>query len=264
MKLHSAIEIIKSMELIYGPVTSQRYGTTLGVNLLGRDKVCSYNCVYCSLGSTALTMNKVRKDYVFPALDDIKDAFRTYIRKSVPVDAVVVSGNGEPTLYPEFDEAMRMITHLRDEHLPGKKVVVLTNGAHLDSKKTVVGLNLADERVIKVDAGNDVLLQKVNDPLIRINMAKFLSGVHKLKDCTIQSMFFAGDVDNTTNEAIEEWIEVIGMIKPKAIQLCTLTRMPKTHPGLNAVDEDTLYSIAFKLRKRTQLEANVFGFPQAG
>lgn len=252
------------MDLIYGPVSSQRYGTTLGVNLLGREKVCSYNCVYCSLGPTALTMNKVRKDYVFPALDDIRDAFRQYIKKSVPVDAVVVSGNGEPTLYPEFDAAMALMQSLREEHLPGKKIIVLTNGAHLDSKKTVAGLNLADERVIKVDAGNDNLLQKVNDPLIRINMAKFLNGVHKLKDCTVQSLFFAGDIDNTVNEAVEEWIEVIGMIKPKAIQLCTLSRPSKTHPGLKSVDEDTLYSIAFKLKKRTNLEANVFAFPQAG
>lgn len=252
------------MELVYGPVSSQRYGTTMGINLLGQDKVCSYNCVYCSLGPTELTMNKVRKDYAFPTLDDIREAFRAYIRKSVPVDAVVVSGNGEPTLYPDFDEAMRMILHLRDEHLPGKKVVVLTNGAHLDSKKTVAGLNLADERVIKVDAGNDAVLQKVNDPLIRINMAKFLNGVHKLKDCTVQSLFFTGDIDNTLNEAVEEWIEVIGMIKPQTIQLCTLTRPSKTWPTLKAVDEDTLYSIAFKLKKRTNLEASVFAFPQAG
>lgn len=252
------------MDLVYGPVTSQRYGSTLGVNLLGSEKVCSYNCVYCSLGPTELTMNKVRKGHVFPALDDIRQAFRTYIKKSVPMEAVVVSGNGEPTLYPEFDEAIKMIKELRDEHVPGKKVIVLTNGAHLDSKKVVHGLNLADERVIKVDAGNDILLQKVNDPLIRINMAKFLSGVHRLKDCVVQSMFFSGTVDNTENEFLEEWIEVLGMIKPKGIQICTLTRPTPVMPGLKAVDEDTLYSIAFKLKKRTNLEASVFCIPQAG
>ena len=85
-------------ELIYGPVKSLRYGSTLGVNLLGVSKVCSYNCVYCHLGPTQLTMNKIRKDYEFPTLDQIRDAFREYIKKSVPTDAVVISGNGEPTL----------------------------------------------------------------------------------------------------------------------------------------------------------------------
>ncbi len=252
------------MDIVYGPHVSQRYGTTLGINLLGNEKVCSYNCVYCSLGPTSLTMNKMRKDYKFPTLDEVRTAFREYIRKSVPMEAVVVSGNGEPTLHPEFDEAMRMIMQLRDEHLPGRQVVVLSNGAHLESKKVVAGLNLCDERVIKVDAGNDLLMQKTNDPLIRINMAKFLNGIRRLGDCTIQSMFFTGALDNTQAEAIEEWIEVIGMIKPKAVQICTLSRPSNTNADIKAVDEDTLYAIAFKLKKRTNLEANVYCLPQAG
>lgn len=252
------------MNIVYGPVQSLRYGTTAGINLLGEEKVCSYNCAYCSLGPTKLTMNFVRKDYVFPTLDSVRESFRTYIRQTVPVDAIVVSGNGEPTLYPEFDEAMKLIMELRQEHLPGKKIVVLSNGAHLDNKKVVSGLNMADERVIKVDAGNDALLSKVNDPLIRINMTKFLNGIGKLSDCTVQSMFFSGEFSNMEAEHIDEWIEILGMVKPKAVQLCTITRATPLHPGLKAADEDTLYSIAFKLKKRTGLEASVFGAQKPG
>lgn len=251
------------MDLVYGPVQSLRYGSTLGINLLGNDKVCSYNCVYCHLGPTLLTMNTIRKDYVFPTFEDIRAAFKTYIAKSVQVDAIVVSGNGEPTLYPDFEEAMKVVTQLRDDHLPGKKIVVLTNGAHLDVKKVAAGLNLADERVIKVDAGDDALLQKVNDPLIRLNMAKFLNGIGKVKDLTVQSLFFDGENGNSAAAAVDDWIEVIGMIKPQKIQLTTLSRPSLTHPGLKALDEDALYAIAFKLKKRTTLEASVFG-PKQG
>ncbi len=138
---------------------------------------------------------------------------------------------------------------------------MLSNGAHLDSKKVVNGMNLADERVIKIDAGNDTLMAKVNDPLIRINMAKFLSGIRKLKDVTVQSLFFTGEVDNSGSEALEDWIEVIGMIKPQVVQLTTITRPTPIMPGLKALDEDALYSIAFKLKKRTMLEAAVFPSP---
>lgn len=246
------------MELIYGPVQSLRYGTTMGINLLGSAKVCSFNCVYCDLGPTELTMNKIRKDHQFPSLDQLQSAFKDYIKSSVTVEAIVVSGHGEPTLYPDFDDAMKMLSKLRDEHLPGKKIIVLSNGAHLDNKKVIHGLNLADERVIKVDAGSDTLMQKINDPLIRLSMSKFLAGFPKLKDCCVQSLFFTGELDNTGADAIDEWIEVLGMIKPKAIQLCTLTRPSKVRPNLKPVDEDTLYSIAFKLKKRTTLEAEVF------
>lgn len=245
------------MDLIYGPVKSLRYGSTLGINLLGREKVCSYNCVYCHLGPTVLTMNKIRKDYEFPTLDHLKLAFREYIKKSVTSDAIVISGNGEPTLYPQFEEAVQLITELRNEHVPDAKIVCLSNGAHLDSKKVVQGMNLLDERVIKVDAGSDALMQKINDPLVRINMAKFLSGVHKLSDCVVQALFIEGDVANTAQEVLDEWMEVVGMIKPKTVQLCTMTR-PGFLPGIRAVEDDVLYGIAFKLKKRTGLESHVF------
>jgi wyosine [tRNA(Phe)-imidazoG37] synthetase (radical SAM superfamily) len=246
------------MDIVYGPVKSLRYGNTLGINLLGNEKVCSYNCIYCHLGPTVLTMNKIRKDYEFPSLEQITAAFKENIKKSVPADAIVVSGNGEPTLHPEFEEVIKRLVELRDEHLPGIKIVVLSNGAHLDLKKVINGLNLADERVIKVDAGNDPLMQKINDPLIRINLAKFLPGFRKLKDCIVQSLFVVGEFDNTGSDMIDEWIEVIGMIKPKTIQICTLTRPSGVTSGSKAADEDTLYGIAFKLKKRTTLEASVF------
>jgi wyosine [tRNA(Phe)-imidazoG37] synthetase (radical SAM superfamily) len=245
------------MELIYGPVQSLRYGSSLGVNLLGASKVCSYNCVYCHLGPTTLTMNKVRKDYVFPQLEEIKASFREYVKRTVPTDHIVISGNGEPTLHPQFAEAVQLILDLRTEHMPGTKVICLSNGAHLDSKKVVAGMNLLDERVIKVDAGNDNLMQKINDPLVRINMAKFLSGVRKLTDCTVQSLFVEGELNNCSAEVLDEWMEVVGMIKPKNVQLCTVTRAGFM-PGIRAVEDDVLYGIAFKLKKRTGLESQVF------
>ena len=102
-------------------------------------------------------------------------------------------------------------------------------------------------------------MQKVNEPLIRTNVAKFIAGFRKLTDFSIQSMFVRGPLDNTQNDAVDDWIEVVGMIKPKSVQICTLTRPSLTDPLIQSVDEDTLYSIAFKLKKRTTLEASVFG-----
>jgi len=152
---------------------------------------------------------------------------------------------------------VQLILELRNEHMPGTKVVCLSNGAHLDSKKVVSGMNLLDERVIKVDAGSDMLMQKINDPLVRINMAKFLSGVRKLNDCVVQSLFVDGEPSNSAPEFLDEWMEIIGMVKPKFVQLCTLTR-PGFSTGVRAVEDDVLYGIAFKLKKRTGLESQVF------
>jgi len=245
------------MKLIYGPVQSKRYGTTLGINLLGDVKVCSYNCGYCRLGPTEMTMNKARKEYEFPSLEQIQTAFRDNVKNPGTYNRIVISGNGEPTLHSDFDKAAEMIIELRNQHFPGVPVAILSNGAHLDVKRVVNGMNLLDERVVKFDAGTDALLKKVNAPLVRITVSKLLAGVRKLNDCVVQSLFLTGAVDNTGTEALDEWIEIVGMIKPKAVQICTLTD-PGITPDIKALSEDALDAIAFKVKKRTGLEAQVF------
>ncbi len=205
-----------------------------------------------------MTLNKARKEYIYPSIDDLQQAFRKYIQQSVKIDNIVVSGNGEPTLYPEFEAAMQAICELRDTHLPGIKIVALSNGAHLDIKKVISGLNLIDEPVIKIDAGNDRILQSLNQPLVRTTLEKLLSHLPKLSSFVSQSLFVKGEIDNSQAETIDEWIEIMGILKPKTIQICTLSRSSKVHPGLLRLEEDELYGIAFKLKKRTTLEAQVF------
>lgn len=202
-------------------------------------------------------MNKIRKEYNFASLDALANEFRTYLQQSVPIDAIVISGNGEPTLHPQFEEAVQLIVNLRNEHLPARKVILLTNAAHFDSRKVIAGANLADERVVKIDAGNDACMTSVNDPLVRINMTKLITGIRKLKDCVVQALFVEGEKSNVGTDIIDEWIEVIGMIKPKSVQICTMSR-PGFNDSVKAVSEDILDSIAHKLKKRTSLECEVF------
>ncbi|MHA2380221.1 MAG: hypothetical protein ACXADS_13185 [Candidatus Thorarchaeota archaeon] len=42
------------MTYIYGPVSSWRYGRSLGVDIIIPPKKCTDNCVYCQLGSTKM------------------------------------------------------------------------------------------------------------------------------------------------------------------------------------------------------------------
>lgn len=251
-----------SWDLIYGPVESRRYGRSLGINLLGSQKACSFDCVYCELGRSELRMNQIKKDLNFADLGDLKKRLTERIRvlnakEDTYFDSIVLSGNGEPTLYPHFYDAVEIIMAAQQELCPDAKVVALTNAAHLDNKKVVAGLNSLDERVVKVDAGNVQLFKRLNNPLIRGDLDKVLAGIRRLDDCVVQSMFIQGAIDNTRNEHIEEWIEVVGMIRPKSVQIYTLDRVPASS-DLKKVDEDTLHVIASKLKRRTQIESIVF------
>lgn len=247
----------RGMPIIYGPVESRRFGISLGVNPLGNEKICSFDCRYCDLGPTEITMSKARKDHVYPSIDDIVTALKASLKKrSADISTITVSGNGEPTLYPEFDQLVAALKAVRNDMVPKAKLAILSNGAHLDSRKVIQGLNELDIRSIKLDAGNDRLMKALNAPLVRRNLLQIVAGLRKLKDCTIQSMFVKGAIDNTLASDIEDWMEMIGMIKPMAIHIYTVTR-PPVDSHIQPVDEDALYSIVFKLKKRTQLEAQV-------
>jgi len=250
------------MPIVYGPVKSRRFGQSLGINLLGQSqKICSFDCVYCHLGPTELRMNQIKKNDSFTAVDDLRQAvptaFQSAHASTTKIDIIMISGNGEPTLHPEFDDAVKYLKEARDLHLPKTPIGVLTNGAHLDSRKVIDALNSIEMSVVKFDVGGDSLLKSFNAPLIRTSISKLIRDVRPLKNLVVQSLFVGGQPDNSTSQAIDDWIEVIGMIKPKEVQIHGMNRTP-AYPGLKALDEDSLYTIASRLERRTQIRALVF------
>ncbi len=252
----------KKMEIVYGPVQSRRLGHVVGVNLLGTNaKVCSFDCPYCDLGPTTIRLNRVKTDTVFPTPEKLEAALREGFTKAhqstEKVHAISISGNGEPTLHPFFPEAVDIIVRSRDLYLPNTPIAIFTNGVNMETRKTTDALNRLDERMIKVDAGNDRVFKVINTPLVRASITKIISGAKHLKDCVVQSFFVQGAVDNTSAADIEDWIEVIGLIRPKAVHIHGLNRVPAVR-GLQACSEDTLYTIVQKLERRTQIRALVF------
>lgn len=247
-------------DVVYGPVPSRRLGKSLGINLLGQEKkICSYDCPYCDLGSTVIRMNEIKKSGYFesvPALAaKIRDGFSKHYGEKI--DAITIVGNGEPTLYPDFDEIAAEIIKLRDEIFPRVPVGVMTNGSQLDNKKVLKGVSLLDLKMLKLDAGNDKTLKKINAPLVKDTIESLITNARKLKNVILQSCFVEGAVANTANEDIEEWIEAVGMVKPDIVHIYTIDRVPATS-GLIRPEEDTLYTIAAKLEKRTRIKWKVY------
>lgn len=255
------------MNLVLAPRESLRFGMSIEINPLGDKKVCSYNCVYCNLGPSEIRMNQVKKQLQFPSVESLESELRAVITSTVTggiaIDSLLISGNGEPTLHPEFDQVTDRILKVQKETLPNSKALVLTNGAHIDNRRTVETLNLYDERIVKVDAASEEGFKAVNAPLIRGNMSKVTSGARKLKDCIVQSLFFQGPNSNLDSEELEEWMEVVGIVKPKSVQLHTLTRDSIGKNGLQPATEDELYTILSKFQRKSDIEIKVFFDPES-
>lgn len=224
---------------------------SLDINILGLQKICSFNCVYCDLGSSTMTMNQIRRDYTFPTVEEIMTNVQMQMNSmdSSEYNTLRLSGRGEPLLHPQIAEIITALRELRDQNAPQAKIEIFSNGAHIGSRKVITALNKLDRRIIKLDAGNADILKKINAPLVRLTVDRLAEDIKKLTDCILQSTFVQGAVTNTSPEHLEDWLEIVGMIQPKQLNI----RTPSKHifrQDIQAVDEDTLETIASRVRRR--------------
>ena len=121
------------VDVLYGPVNSRRLGRSLGINLMpGPYKLCSFNCVYCHYGWTKEhTMDAQSHVQDLPPLDYVVERVRLAARSALEFDYLTFSGNGEPTLYPQFAELVTEVARIRDRYRPAAKIALLSNSTGL-------------------------------------------------------------------------------------------------------------------------------------
>ena len=142
---------------IYGPVSSWRLGSSLGIDVLSaKEKACSFDCLYCQIGRTAVKTKK-RKIYA-PTKDVIKEI--SNLPPDLKIDYITFSGTGEPTLASNLGELIKKIKGLRRE-----KIAVITNSSLMNNKAVREELALADFVIAKLDAPNEEMFEKIIHPL---------------------------------------------------------------------------------------------------
>ena len=118
-------------DIVFGPIHSRRLGHSLGINLLPRNgKLCNFDCIYCECG-----WNKDgREDRKLPSASDLEDALDAKLREcseaGVPIDSITFSGDGEPTLNPDFAKIIDITISLRDKRHPSMP------SSHLRARKS--------------------------------------------------------------------------------------------------------------------------------
>ena len=140
-------------DIVFGPIFSRRLGSSLGVNLLpSKGKLCNFDCVYCECGWN----RDGRSDHVFPTYDEVAAALTEKMSKAsaegVRVDSVTFSGNGEPTMHPDFPAIIDLTLSLRDRFFPEAKVSVLSNATLIGRKEVAEALMKVDNPILKIDA----------------------------------------------------------------------------------------------------------------
>ena len=148
-------------QIAYGPIHSRRLGTSLGMELMPlAHKLCTFNCVYCECGwNTPVSHPKL------PTREEVKMALEARLKEGLDLDVITFSGNGEPTLHPDFLGIIEDTCALRDQYCPKAKVSVLSNSTQLGRTDVVQALRLCDNRILKLDAATDEMMRRIDLPV---------------------------------------------------------------------------------------------------
>ena len=243
--------------IVYGPLESRRFGKSLGINLLpSEQKVCSFDCLYCQYGRT-----RVQKPISFPEAakveEEVSRSFASAKDRGEAIHWIMIAGNGEPTLHPEFPKIVHTLRLLRDRWFPGVPIGILSNSATCHWADIHDSLSLLDGRFMKLDAGSPDVLGAVNQPLNKSLWPQMIGGLYRLRNIVLQSLFIRGMADNTSEKAVEDWIDAVGYVRPESVQLYTIDR-PPAEESVQSVEKTALEAIAVRLREKTKIPAFVF------
>ena len=242
-------------DLVFGPLKSRRLGISLGINLLPHTgKICSFECIYCECGWT----QKPAVEAHLPKREDVRTALENKLKelKGTPLEpeSLTFSGNGEPTLHPQFAEIIDDVVELRNKYCPKAVVSVLTNGTMIDKKEVFDALCKIENNIIKLDGGTLQSIIDIDQPKVPYDLDKYIEQLQRFNgNLTIQTLFLRGMhngkvIDNTTPTEVEAWLQHIAKIKPRLVMMYVIERATPEE-NLEKISRSELEAIAKQVNK---------------
>lgn len=245
--------------IIYGPIRSRRLGISLGVNLLPtRYKLCSFDCVYCHYGHTAVkSLSADARD--LPWSREVLREVEVALRKFPHIDTITFSGNGEPTLHPAFAKIATAVRDLRDSIAPNVKLALFSNATTAHLEPIHEALALFDLPMLKLDAGDPDTLAAINRPAPEVSWEHIVGGLEQVPNLLIQSVLIDGEVTNVTEAAFEAWVDTLVKLDPARVQIYS-TDYPVPENSVERVLPYALKRIAEDVKARTGLPIEALWF----
>ena len=195
-------------------------------------KLCTFNCIYCECG-----WNTPVSHPQLPTRAEVKAALEARLKEGLNLDVITFSGNGEPTLHPDFLGIIEDTCALRDQYCPTAKVSVLSNSTQLGRPDVVQALRLCDNRILKLDAGTDEMMRRIDLPVNpNLTVHQIMEWLQVFNgDFTLQTCFLQGEhngqrIDNTTPEELTAWYKAVDTLHPKQIMIYVIDRKtPEEH-----------------------------------
>jgi wyosine [tRNA(Phe)-imidazoG37] synthetase (radical SAM superfamily) len=263
---------------IYLVISQRARGLSIGVNM-NPDQACNFGCVYCEVKrvqpppdrrvNTQLMTAELKR-----ALSWVKDGtlkelpcYQTVPEELLQLREVALSGDGEPTLCPNFSDVVQALIHVRAQaQYPFFKLVLITNGTGLDSPAVERGLRwftARDEIWIKLDAGTPEYMRRINRT--QFSYDKILSNllaIGRQRPIVIQSLFPLLQDQEPSEDEIEQYVKRLKELRVAGAEI-SLVQIYSAHRPTALADcrhlsLQCLSRIAHRVREVAGLEAEVF------
>ena len=236
-------------ETVFGPIFSRRLGSSLGINLLPeRGKICNFDCIYCECGWN----RDGRNDTVLPTAEKVRTDLERKLREcvnalmcecvsadasstntltqshnnAIQIDSITFSGDGEPTINPEFPQIIDDTLRLRDQYYPQAKVSVLSNATRVHIPEVFNALCKVDNPIMKIDAPTNELVEKINMPAPGYDLHRVIEALKQFNgNFVLQTCMLRGNgFDSSAPEVIGPMMDIVRLLKPREWMVYTIDR----------------------------------------
>ena len=262
------------------PVLSRRAGgISIGVNL-NPDKGCNFKCVYCQVDrSEPGERRPIDIERLTEELDHMLDLvtsgriYRETKFRDTPeplrrLNDVALSGDGEPTMCPKFDEVVSACVAARGRRPERVKLVLLTNASMFHHDRVRRGLAVltaaGGEIWAKLDAGTEAYFHEVAHSAVPWRrILDNLAEAARRQPIVIQSLFMRIHGEPPPPAERDAYCDLLDEIlarggRIKLVQIHTIAR-PPAQSRVAALSDAELDTLARHVRDRTGLTVAAFG-----
>ncbi|MGO9108507.1 MAG: radical SAM protein [Thermoguttaceae bacterium] len=266
---------------VYAVVSRRSGGVSIGVNL-NPEKYCNFDCVYCQVDRAVrggAVLRKIDLPQLAGELDEMVELaltgrlfegtrFSTTPAEYRRLNDIAMSGDGEPTASPIFDEVVQLCADVRRSRgLDEVKLVLITNATLLQRERVRKALEVLDanngEIWGKLDAGTEEYYRTIDRSKVKLaEVLENLTVAARQRPIVIQSLFMRLNDEPPPLAEQEAYCErlceiIAGGGQVKLVQIHTIARHP-AESFASPLENAEVDALAELVRKRTGLAAAAY------
>ncbi|MBQ1455003.1 MAG: radical SAM protein [Thermoguttaceae bacterium] len=272
--------------IVYPVISRRSRGVSIGINV-SPTKQCTFGCIYCQI-HVARTKNAEELAVLSPMIDLERlrrellatvgsatsgrlfedERFRATLPEFRRLNDFAFSGDGEPTLAPQFPEVVDILRSIRRElALPQVKLILITNSTTLREERTIAGCDALTaengEIWAKLDGGTEADYLTMNRSKVPFStILENLRFASRRWPVKLQTMLLRLRGQAPDSRWIDHYCAAVRHILSaggtfRSIQLYTVARVP-ADSCCTPLDDGEMDAYAATIAEKTSLPTEVF------